>query len=56
MDEDLKKIETPADKDTSARNKKMRSWLGVKRTFSTNGHPDDFGPIFYGDGHSGWNR
>ena len=38
-----------------ARIKKMRGWLSPRDSES-----DDFGPedaaLYYGDGHSGWNR
>lgn len=38
-----------------ARIKKMRGWLSPRDS-----GPDDFGPedaaLYYGDGHSGWNR
>ena len=38
-----------------ARIKKMRGWLSPRDTVA-----DDFGPedaaLYYGDGHSGWNR
>lgn len=36
--------------------KKRRSWLGVKSAFSTGSHGEDYQPVSYGDGHSGWNR
>ena len=38
-----------------ARIKKMRGWLSPRDS-----GPDDFGPedaaLYYGEGHSGWNR
>lgn len=38
-----------------ARIKKMRAWLSPRDTVA-----DDFGPedaaLYYGEGHSGWNR
>ena len=38
-----------------ARIKKMRGWLSPRETVA-----DDFGPedaaLYYGEGHSGWNR
>ena len=38
-----------------ARIKKMRGWLSPRDTIA-----DDFGPedaaLYYGEGHSGWNR
>ena len=38
-----------------ARIKKMRGWLSLRDTIA-----DDFGPedaaLYYGEGHSGWNR
>ena len=38
-----------------ARIRKMRGWLSPRDS-----GPDDFGPedaaLYYGDGHSGWNR
>jgi hypothetical protein len=47
-----------ADKDAAerrARIKKMRGWLSPRDTVA-----DDFGPedaaLYYGEGHSGWNR
>lgn len=36
--------------------KKRRGWLGVKSAFSTGSHGEDYQPVSYGDGHSGWNR
>lgn len=49
----------PAAQDTAearkARIKKMRGWLSPRDTVA-----DDFGPedaaLYYGEGHSGWNR
>ena len=44
-----------AAEERKARIKKMRRWLSPRDT-----GPDDFGPedaaLYYGDGHSGWNR
>ena len=44
-----------AAEERKARIKKMRGWLSPRDT-----GPDDFGPedaaLYYGDGHSGWNR
>ena len=39
-----------------AARRKMRNWLGVKSAFSTGSHGEDYQPVSYGDGHSGWNR
>jgi hypothetical protein len=43
-------------KDSATRIKKMRAWLGVKGSahFTSNDENDE--PLYYGDGHSGWNR
>ena len=43
-------------KDSATRIKKMRTWLGVKGSahFTSNDENDE--PLYYGDGHSGWNR
>jgi len=44
-----------AAKERRARIKKMRGWLSPRDTVA-----DDFGPedaaLYYGEGHSGWNR
>jgi hypothetical protein len=44
-----------AAEERKARIKKMRGWLSPRDSES-----DDFGPedaaLYYGDGHSGWNR
>ena len=44
-----------AAEERKARIKKMRGWLSPRDTVA-----DDFGPedaaLYYGDGHSGWNR
>ena len=55
---DEKHIETStklADEARKARIKKMRGWLSPRDTVA-----DDFGPedaaLYYGEGHSGWNR
>lgn len=49
-----KKLED--EKRKAERIKRMRGWLGVKGAVTGGGHPDDNGPLLYGDGHSGWNR
>ncbi|WP_458448982.1 hypothetical protein [Fibrobacter sp.] len=45
----------PAAEARKARIKKMRGWLSPRDTVA-----DDFGPedaaLYYGEGHSGWNR
>ena len=45
----------PAAEARKARIKKMRGWLSPRDTVA-----DDFGPedasVYYGEGHSGWNR
>ena len=50
LNEDQKKAE-----ERKARIKKMRGWLSPRDS-----GPDDFGPedaaLYYGEGHSGWNR
>lgn len=50
LNEDQKKAE-----ERKARIKKMRGWLSPRDTVA-----DDFGPedaaLYYGEGHSGWNR
>lgn len=53
-----KTADSAADKaaaERRARIKKMRGWLSPRDS-----GPDDFGPedaaLYYGDGHSGWNR
>ncbi len=53
-----KAAECAADKaaaERRARIKKMRGWLSPRDS-----GPDDFGPedaaLYYGEGHSGWNR
>lgn len=53
-----KVAECAADKaaaERRARIKKMRGWLSPRDS-----GPDDFGPedasVYYGEGHSGWNR
>ena len=55
---DEKHNETGANRAAEARKariKKMRGWLSPRDSES-----DDFGPedaaLYYGDGHSGWNR
>ena len=44
-----------AAEERKARIKKMRGWLSPRDS-----GPDDFGPedaaLYYGEGHSGWNR
>ena len=44
-----------AEKERRDRIRKMRGWLSPRDS-----GPDDFGPedaaLYYGDGHSGWNR
>ena len=54
----VKAAECAADKaaaERRARIKKMRGWLSPRDS-----GPDDFGPedasVYYGEGHSGWNR
>ena len=52
-------VSTPAAdraaEERKARIRKMRGWLSPRDTVA-----DDFGPedaaLYYGDGHSGWNR
>ena len=51
-------VRTSADtaaEERKARIKKMRGWLSPRDTVA-----DDFGPedaaLYYGEGHSGWNR
>ena len=50
----LPKSARPAE-ERKARIKKMRGWLSPRDTVA-----DDFGPedaaLYYGEGHSGWNR
>ncbi len=50
LNENQKKAE-----ERKARIKKMRGWLSPRDS-----GPDDFGPedaaLYYGEGHSGWNR
>ncbi|MBQ3713960.1 MAG: hypothetical protein IJM92_12030 [Fibrobacter sp.] len=53
-----KTADSAADKaaaERRARIKKMRGWLSPRDS-----GPDDFGPedasVYYGEGHSGWNR
>lgn len=47
--------ELQAKKARAERIKKMRGWLSPRDTVA-----DDFGPedasVYYGEGHSGWNR
>ena len=42
--------------DRANRIKRMRGWMGLKGERTPGGHPDESGPLLYGDGHSGWNR
>lgn len=52
---DEKHIEERRAEARKARIKKMRGWLSPRDTVA-----DDFGPedaaLYYGEGHSGWNR
>ena len=52
---DEKHIEERRVEERKARIKKMRGWLSPRDTVA-----DDFGPedaaLYYGEGHSGWNR
>ena len=43
-------------KDSATRIKKMRAWLGVKGFANFTNNDDNDEPLYYGDGHSGWNR
>mgnify|MGYP003534267687 FL=1 len=43
-------------KDSATRIKKMRAWLGVKGSANFTNNDDNDEPLYYGDGHSGWNR
>jgi len=49
------KLDAKKSAEHAARIKKMRGWLSPRDS-----GPDDFGPedaaLYYGDGHSGWNR
>lgn len=54
--QDAAKVATDrAAEERRARIRKMRGWLSPRDS-----GPDDFGPedaaLYYGDGHSGWNR
>ena len=54
--QDAAKVATDrAAEERRARIRKMRGWLSPRDS-----GPDDFGPedasVYYGDGHSGWNR
>ena len=53
--EDCRAAEERAAEERRARIKKMRGWLSPRDTVA-----DDFGPedaaLYYGEGHSGWNR
>ena len=52
---DEKQTEERRAEERKARIKKMRGWLSPRDTVA-----DDFGPedaaLYYGEGHSGWNR
>mgnify|MGYP007101851421 CR=1 FL=1 len=52
---DEKHNEDRRDEERKARIRKMRGWLSPRDTVA-----DDFGPedaaLYYGEGHSGWNR
>lgn len=41
---------------SATRIKKMRAWLGVKGSASFCNNDENDEPLYYGDGHSGWNR
>jgi hypothetical protein len=43
-------------KDSATRIKKMRAWLGVKGSANFTNNDENDEPLYYGDGHSGWNR
>ena len=43
-------------KDSATRIKKMRTWLGVKGSANFTNNDENDEPLYYGDGHSGWNR
>lgn len=43
-------------KDSKTRIKKMRGWLGVKGSTNLTNNDEGEEPLYYGDGHSGWNR
>ena len=43
-------------KDPATRIKKMRAWLGVKGSANFTNNDENDEPLYYGDGHSGWNR
>lgn len=43
-------------KDSATRIKKMRGWLGVKGSANLTNNDEGEEPLYYGDGHSGWNR
>ncbi len=45
-----------AAKNSSARVKRMRGWLGIKSTTASHVLYDNSEAPVYGDGHSGWNR
>ena len=54
--QDAAKVATDrAAEERRARIRKMRGWLSPRDS-----GPDDFGPedasVYYGEGHSGWNR
>jgi len=53
--EDCRATEERSAEERRARIKKMRGWLSPRDTVA-----DDFGPedaaLYYGEGHSGWNR
>lgn len=56
MSDPLNENQSPAAaEERKARIKKMRGWLSPRDTVA-----DDFGPedaaLYYGEGHSGWNR